>query len=93
MRRSSPKGDPVNACACLVVLSYPSLELVWSMQRMVELDQPYISGYLAFREAPHLIKLTEHLRETMPDLEPQILFVDGNGRLHPHGASRAIWAC
>jgi deoxyribonuclease V len=83
------KGDPVNACACLVVLTFPSLEVVWSETLMVELDQPYISGFLAFREAPHIVRLIGHLRAKRPDLEPQILFVDGNGLARPSSRSMA----
>ncbi|BBI30521.1 endonuclease V [Acanthamoeba castellanii medusavirus] len=79
------KGDAVSACASLVVLAYPSLELVWSVERMVAMELPYISGFLAFREAPHLARLIDHLRAERPDLEPQVLFVDGNGILHPRG--------
>ncbi|KAJ3054203.1 hypothetical protein HK097_002426 [Rhizophlyctis rosea] len=44
---------------------------------------PYIAGYLAFREAPALLDLLTRLKETKPELYPQIAFVDGNGTLHP----------
>ncbi|KAK6300380.1 hypothetical protein J4Q44_G00284780 [Coregonus suidteri] len=38
------KGDDVNACAQLVVLSYPDLELLYEDSQMVTLTAPYISG-------------------------------------------------
>ncbi|MHC2070162.1 endonuclease V [Bremerella sp. T1] len=42
---------------------------------------PYITGYLAFREIPvHLSMLAEMQQK---DILPDILLVDGNGKLHP----------
>jgi len=79
------KGDEVNACACLVVCSFPELEVVYETFQMVQLTEPYIPGFLAFREVPHLLPLFEKLKADMPDVYPQILLVDGNGFLHPRG--------
>eukprot|EP00668_Euglena_longa_P001619 GGOE01001912.1.p1 GENE.GGOE01001912.1~~GGOE01001912.1.p1 ORF type:complete len:1281 (-),score=336.11 GGOE01001912.1:239-3772(-) len=56
---------------------------------MVKLDLPYISGFLAFRECPHLVELVSELRSNRPDLVPQILLVDGMGVLHPRGLGLA----
>lgn len=52
---------------------------------MVKLELPYIPGFLAFREVPHLVPLFEQLRADQPRLWPQMVFVDGNGVLHPRG--------
>jgi len=79
------KNDPVNACAALVVLSFPDLQVVWGVEKMVKLDLPYVPGFLAFREVPHLLPLFEQLRAEKPQLWPQLVFVDGNGVLHPRG--------
>ncbi|XP_048223288.1 endonuclease V [Perognathus longimembris pacificus] len=79
------KGDSARACATLVVLSYPELEVVHEESRMVSLTAPYISGFLAFREVPSLVDLVQRLRETEPGLLPQVLLVDGNGVLHHRG--------
>ena len=43
------KGDAENACATLVVLTFPELEVVYERTRMITLTLPYISGFLAFR--------------------------------------------
>lgn len=67
----------------LVVLSYPDLEVVHQSSAMIQLTAPYISGFLAFREAPHLLALLKGLKVNTPELYPQVLFVDGNGVLHP----------
>lgn len=76
------KGDPVTACACLCVLSFPKLEVVYKRCKMVQLTAPYISGFLAFREAPPLQELVEELRVLSPEYIPQVIIVDGNGTLH-----------
>jgi len=77
------KGNDVDALAMLVVLSYPTLEVVYEASEMVQLTAPYISGFLAFREAPHLLQLLHTLKREQPALYPDVLFVDGNGVLHP----------
>jgi deoxyinosine 3'endonuclease (endonuclease V) len=70
---------------------------------MVRLDLPYISGFLAFREAPHLLAMLDRLRERRPDLLPEVslfdlssklahekvILMDGNGTLHPRGCGIA----
>ncbi|XP_023067380.1 endonuclease V isoform X3 [Piliocolobus tephrosceles] len=65
------KGDSVRACASLVVLSYPELEVLYEESRMVSLTAPYVSGFLAFREVPFLLELVQQLREKEPGLMPQ----------------------
>ncbi|XP_041694704.1 endonuclease V-like [Coregonus clupeaformis] len=76
------KGDDVNACAQLVVLSYPDLELLYEDSQMVTLTAPYISGFLAFRETPYLLEALQRLETTQPSLLPQVVLVDGNGLFH-----------
>ncbi|XP_055763330.1 endonuclease V-like isoform X1 [Salvelinus fontinalis] len=76
------KGDDINACAQLVVLSYPDLELLYEDSQMVTLTAPYISGFLAFRETPYLLEALQRLETTQPSLLPQVVLVDGNGLFH-----------
>nr|XP_045014776.1 endonuclease V [Jaculus jaculus] len=79
------EGDSASACASLVVLSYPELEVLYEESRMVSLTTPYVSGFLAFREVPFLVELVQQLRKKEPSLMPQVLLVDGNGVLHHQG--------
>ncbi|XP_067914503.1 endonuclease V-like isoform X11 [Heterodontus francisci] len=79
------KGDEVNACASLVVLSYPDLKVVYEECQMVCLNAPYIPGFLAFRETPFLEEAVKRLHHKDPSLFPQIIFADGNGILHHRG--------
>ncbi|XP_066560404.1 endonuclease V [Amia ocellicauda] len=76
------KGDDVNACAQLVVLSYPELEVLYEDNEMVQLTAPYVAGFLAFRETPFLVEAIRRLESRDPSLLPQVIFVDGNGLLH-----------
>ncbi|XP_029920054.1 endonuclease V isoform X2 [Myripristis murdjan] len=76
------KGDDVNACAQLVVLSYPDLEVLYEDSQMVTLTAPYIAGFLAFRETPCLLDALQRLEKSQPALLPQVVLVDGNGLFH-----------
>lgn len=84
------EGDTESAAlAALVVLSFPALEVVYEDFLPVRLTQPYVAGYLAFREAPALIDLVRRLRAQRPDMLPELMMVDGNGVLHPRGCGLA----
>ncbi|KAG9350392.1 hypothetical protein JZ751_026751 [Albula glossodonta] len=76
------KGDDVNACSQLVVLSFPEMELMYEDSQMVTLSAPYVPGFLAFREVPCLLEALQRLERTQPNLLPQVVFVDGNGLFH-----------
>ncbi|XP_051037671.1 endonuclease V isoform X2 [Phodopus roborovskii] len=76
------RGDDSRACASLVVLSFPELQVVYEDSHLVRLKAPYVSGFLAFREVPFLVELVQRLQEKEPGLTPQVLLVDGNGVLH-----------
>lgn len=41
---------------------------------MTELAHPYVSGFLAFREAPALLAMLHRLRAARPHLDPQVSF-------------------
>ncbi|KDO27267.1 hypothetical protein SPRG_07516 [Saprolegnia parasitica CBS 223.65] len=71
-----------DACATLVVLSYPDLKVLCEASCYTNLTLPYIPTFLGFRELPALLPLFDMIPE---DLQPQLVFVDGNGRLHPRG--------
>ena len=86
--------DSNRACSGLFIFEVTStanaddeMPLVYSDlddDELIEMQHPYISGYLAYREAPFLLAKLERLRRLRPDLYPQCLLVDGNGFLHAH---------
>ncbi|XP_067403331.1 endonuclease V isoform X2 [Emydura macquarii macquarii] len=79
------KGNDTIACASLVVLNYPDLEVLYEDCRTVTVRAPYVAGFLAFREVPFLVEAAQRAQEQEPGLRPQVLLVDGNGLLHHRG--------
>ncbi|XP_058026820.1 endonuclease V isoform X2 [Ahaetulla prasina] len=79
------KEDVSCACASLVVLSYPELEVLYEDCYVVTVKAPYVAGFLAFREVPFLLEAVQRLEMQKPGLKPQVLLVDGNGILHHRG--------
>lgn len=73
------------ACASLVVLSFPELKVVYEDYQHVELTLPYIPGFLAFREVGFIVDLVKKLQKNNPELVPQLIMCDGNGILHTRG--------
>ncbi|XP_058634235.1 endonuclease V-like isoform X4 [Onychostoma macrolepis] len=65
------KGDDINACAHLVVLTYPHMKVLYEDCKMVTLNAPYVAGFLGFREAPPLLQALEKLKNIQPNLMPQ----------------------
>ena len=73
----------MNAYVALVVLSFPDLQTVYEDCQPVKLTQPYIPGFLAFREIDHCTMILDKLKKSRPEVYPQVIFIDGNGLLHP----------
>ncbi|KAF9288752.1 hypothetical protein BGZ68_010680 [Mortierella alpina] len=78
-------GNNEDAIATLVILSYPDFKVVYEDHAKVKLTLPYIAGYLAFREVQPLLDLIDTMRRERIEVEPQVIFVDGCGILHPRG--------
>ncbi len=75
------------AIAVLVVMNYASKEIVETVYHQDLVSCEYRPGFLAFRELPIFLKAWEKLK-TNPDL----VFFDGNGRLHPQRVGIATHA-
>lgn len=69
-----------NIISCIIVLEYPEMKFIETAFAEKEINFPYIPGFLAFREAPTIIKAYKKL-----DKRPDILLVDGHGIAHPRG--------
>jgi len=66
------------ACAAVVMLAYPSLELLEERVTVGPVTYPYIPGLLSFREAPTALKALDALTTA-----PALLIFDGQGFAHP----------
>ncbi len=64
--------------ACLVVFRFPELKLIEKVWAVKNISFPYISSYLAFREAPAFFAAFQKLK-----VVPDITLIDGNGIAHP----------
>ncbi|XP_031984667.1 endonuclease V isoform X7 [Corvus moneduloides] len=77
------KGDDSRACASLVVLSFPALEVLYQDCRMVAVSAPYVAGFLAFREVPFLVEAVQRLQQEEPQLQPQVRSLQRSGETFP----------
>lgn len=85
--------DDDRACVALIVCEFDEqrkkMNVVWKDFMFVRMTEPYIAGFLAFREAPHYCEMFRRLEEGSPHLMPEVVLVDGNGVLHPRACGVA----
>ena len=80
---SYSKTDDRKAVAAIIVMTYPDFKVVYEdYQAEIQVNYPYIPGFLAFKEVPLYKILFTRLQVSKPELWPQVLLVDGNGILH-----------
>jgi deoxyribonuclease V len=66
--------------AAVVVMAYPSLEIIETQTAAMPLTFPYIPGLLSFREVPGLIECFIKV-----DAPVDVIICDGQGIAHPRG--------
>ncbi|MCU0481782.1 MAG: deoxyribonuclease V [Anaerolineae bacterium] len=64
--------------AAIVILSFPDFMVIESARAKLPTPFPYIPGLLSFREIPVILRAFEEIQTT-----PDVLMVDGMGRIHP----------
>ncbi len=70
--------DHQTARAAIVVLNFPELVPIDCGIAHAPVKFPYISGLLAFREIPVILRALQKLKT-----QPDVLIVDAHGRAHP----------
>lgn len=76
------KNDVTDSCAYLTIMDYKTMDIVYEDYEKVNLQVPYISGYLGFREVPVYSILIDRCRSKHPEYYPDIILIDGFGILH-----------
>jgi endonuclease V len=80
---SAAKHDADVACAALIIYSCKMKTVLHEETEMFNVShQPYVPGFLAFREVPVLMELFKRLKHKQPQLWPELVLLDGNGILH-----------
>ena len=70
--------DQMKRCVGAVTLmKFPELDIIEQTSAVLNVQFPYIPGYLTFREAPVLLKAFEKLQHT-----PDLIIFDGQGIAH-----------
>lgn len=75
------------AVCCIVVIDYNTHEIIEKNHYSSKIEVPYVSGFLAFRELPLVLKTAEK-----SEVKPDIYMFDGNGYLHPRNMGIATHA-
>ena len=70
--------------SAVVVLEYPSMQVIDYSYSLMPVEFPYIPGLLAFREAPAILNAYQRLKT-----KPALLIIDGGGINHPRFAGLA----
>ena len=60
---SFDKSDSKIGISALVICDSKSLKIVYEDYKLVTIDEPYVPGFLAFREVNHLVKLIDELKK------------------------------
>lgn len=71
------KNHEEYAACCIVVIDYKTKKVLEKVYSYGKINEPYMPGYLAFRELPLFIKAAQNLK-----VDPDIFIFDGNGYLH-----------
>jgi len=82
---SASKLNQSTASCAIVVLDFKTKKVLFQKTKLVQLTQPYIPGFLAFREVDHLHNLLSDIKISNPEFFPDLIMVDGNGIYHSNG--------
>jgi len=82
----SLRKDTNDGVCTAVLLSYPQTIHMDTISTNITIIEPYIAGYLAFREVEFYVNIYHELKKKHPYLNKNhVIMTDGNGILHPKG--------
>ena len=90
----APQNNDDEACrnkAVAVYVVMKGTDIVYKDWEFFDLEVPYISSYLAFREIEPLERLVKRQLKDKPEFTPEAILVDGNGILHCRRAGIAVF--
>ena len=86
----SPASDSHDICAVTIaVYSLRQRQLLYTHHERYEIRAAYVPSYLAMRESGPVCATYRSLVAVCPHFTPELLLVDGNGRLHDREAGLA----
>jgi|UniRef100_A0A7S4FQD9 deoxyribonuclease V len=77
---SSDGGEEQTAIVSLVIVAYPTFEVMYHSFLPIIFSTPAIPGYLGFREAGPFMQLLNRVMQKHPELTPELLMVHGHGK-------------
>ncbi|KAE9416460.1 hypothetical protein Angca_009883, partial [Angiostrongylus cantonensis] len=86
---STSKKNPDFAVVSFSVFEYPNMQLLAIFDDVVIVEEPYITDYLAVREATPLAELVNRVVADHPQFRPDVIICDGNGQFHVRGCGLA----
>ena len=72
------QGGDTMACAAIVAMTFPALEVIETRVAWEPVAFPYVPGLLSFREGPAVLAACADLAD-----EPDVFLLDGQGYAHP----------
>ncbi|VDM69067.1 unnamed protein product [Strongylus vulgaris] len=82
---SASKTNQDFAVVAFNVFEYPSMKQVAIFHDVMVITEPYITDYLAIREAAPISDFINRTLEDNPHLRPDVIICDGNGKFHLRG--------
>uniref|UniRef100_A0A158P7R4 Alpha-1,3-glucosyltransferase n=1 Tax=Angiostrongylus cantonensis TaxID=6313 RepID=A0A158P7R4_ANGCA len=86
---STSKKNPDFAVVSFSVFEYPNMQLLAIFDDVVIVEEPYITDYLAVREATPFAELVNRVVADHPQFRPDVIICDGNGQFHVRGCGLA----
>lgn len=68
---NNDKNSPQIGISALVICEYKTLKIVYEDYKLVTIDEPYIPGFLAFREVKHFVNLSKTSKKMLQSISPK----------------------